>query len=39
MWYQIREEATQTIFEYIEVFCYRERIHSANDNLANARLE
>jgi len=32
--YQTREEATQAIFEYIEVFYNRERIHSANDYLS-----
>ena len=33
--YQTREEATQAIFEYIEVFYNRERIHSANDCLSS----
>jgi transposase InsO family protein len=32
--YQTREEAIQSIFEYIEVFYNRERIHSANDYLS-----
>ena len=32
--YHTREEATQAIFEYIEVFYNRERIHSANDYLS-----
>jgi transposase InsO family protein len=32
--YLTREEATQAIFEYIEVFYNRERIHSANDYLS-----
>jgi len=32
--YQTREEATQAIFEYIEIFYNRERIHSANDYLS-----
>ena len=32
--YQTREEATQAIFEYIEVFYNRDRIHSANDYLS-----
>ncbi len=32
--YQTREEATQAIFEYIEIFYNRERIHSANDFLS-----
>jgi transposase InsO family protein len=32
--YQTREEAAQAIFEYIEVFYSRERIHSANDYLS-----
>jgi len=32
--YQTREEATQAIFKYIEVFYNRERTHSANDYLS-----
>jgi len=32
--FQTREEAKQAIFEYIEVFYNRERIHSANDYLS-----
>ena len=32
--YLTREEATQAIFEYIEIFYNRERIHSANDYLS-----
>ena len=29
--YQTREEAIQDIFEYIEVFYNRQRLHSTND--------
>lgn len=32
--YRTREEARQAIFEYIEVFYNRERLHSANDYLS-----
>ena len=32
--YRTREEATKAIFEYIEVFYNRERIHSSNDYLS-----
>jgi len=32
--FNTREEAKQSIFEYIEVFYNRERIHSANDYLS-----
>ena len=32
--FQIREEAQQTIFEYIEVFYNRQRKHSNNRYLA-----
>lgn len=32
--YQTREEAKQAIFEYIEVFYNRERLHSANGYLS-----
>ncbi len=32
--YLTRDEATQAVFEYIEVFYNRERIHSANDYLS-----
>ena len=34
-----RNEATQAIFEYIEVFYNRERIHSANDYLSPVEYE
>ncbi len=29
--YQTREEAEQDIFEYIEIFYNRQRLHSTND--------
>jgi putative transposase len=32
--FKTREESKQAIFEYIEVFYNRERIHSANDYLS-----
>ena len=32
--FRTREEAKQAIFEYIEVFYNRERLHSANDYLS-----
>ena len=32
--FKTRKEAKQAIFEYIEVFYNRERIHSANDYLS-----
>lgn len=32
--YQTREEAKQSVFEYIEVFYNRERLHSSNDYLS-----
>jgi putative transposase len=32
--YQTRAEAKQDIFEYIEVFYNRERLHSANNYLS-----
>jgi putative transposase len=31
--YQSRDQARQAAFEYIEAFCNRERLHSANDHL------
>ena len=37
--FQTREKAKQTIFEYIEVFYNRKRIHSANDYLSPAEYE
>ncbi len=32
--YQTRDEAKQAVFEYIEVFYNRERLHSANGYLS-----
>lgn len=32
--YQTRDEAGQAVFEYIEVFYFRERFHSANGYLS-----
>ncbi len=32
--FRTRDEAKQVIFEYIEVFYNRERLHSANDYLS-----
>ena len=32
--YHTKKQAKQSIFEYIEVFYNRERMHSANDNLS-----
>ena len=32
--FQTKAEANQAIFEYIEVFYNRQKIHSANDNLS-----
>jgi len=37
--FKTRNEATQAIFEYIEVFYNRERIHSANDYLSPVEYE
>ena len=37
--FQSREEAKQIIFEYIEIFYNRKRIHSANDYLSPADYE
>jgi transposase InsO family protein len=37
--YQTREEAKQDIFEYIEVFYNRERIHSANNYMSPVNYE
>lgn len=37
--YKTREEAQQSIFEYIEVFYNQKRIHSANDYLSPAEYE
>lgn len=37
--YHTRKQAKQSIFEYIEVFYNRERIHSANKNLSPVEFE
>ena len=37
--YQTRAEAKQSVFEYIEVFYNRERLHSANDYLSPVNYE
>lgn len=37
--YHTKKQAKQSIFEYIEVFYNRERIHSANDNLSPVEFE
>ncbi|NOQ77575.1 MAG: IS3 family transposase, partial [Methylococcaceae bacterium] len=37
--FETRNEAKQAIFEYIEVFYNRERIHSANDYLSPVEYE
>jgi len=37
--FQTKAEANQAIFEYIEVFYNRQRIHSANDNLSPVAFE
>jgi transposase InsO family protein len=37
--FQTKAEANQAIFEYIEVFYNRQRIHSANDNLSPVEFE
>ena len=37
--YHTRKQATQSIFEYIEVFYNRERMHSANNNLSPVEFE
>ncbi|KIE05230.1 hypothetical protein NF27_DT00040 [Candidatus Jidaibacter acanthamoeba] len=37
--FKIKKKAKQTIFEYIEVFYYRIRIHSANDYLSPTKFE
>lgn len=37
--YHTREQAKQSIFEYIEVFYNRERMHSANNNLSPVEFE
>ena len=37
--FKSREEAKNVIFEYIEVFYNRVRIHSANDYLSPAEFE
>ena len=37
--FKTRNEAKQAIFEYIEVFYNRERIHSANDYLSPVEYE
>ncbi len=37
--FKTREEATQTIFKYIEVFYNRKRLHSANDYLSPMEFE
>jgi transposase InsO family protein len=37
--FKTRSEAKQAIFEYIEVFYNRERIHSANDSLSPVEYE
>ena len=39
VFFKTREEAKQAIFEYIEVFYNRNRIHSANDYLSPADFE
>ena len=37
--YATREEAKQAIFEYIEVFYNRQRLHSSNDYLSPEAFE
>jgi transposase InsO family protein len=37
--YHTKKQAKQSIFEYIEVFYNRERMHSANDNLSPVEFE
>jgi len=37
--FKTREEAKQAIFEYIEVFYNRERLHSSNDYMSPADYE
>ncbi len=37
--FKTREEANQTIFEYIEVFYNRKRLHSTNDYLSPSNYE
>ena len=37
--YRTRKQAKQSIFEYMEIFYNRKRIHSANNYLSLARLE
>lgn len=37
--YHTKRQAKQSIFEYIEVFYNRERMHSANNNLSPVEFE
>lgn len=37
--YHTKAQANQDIFEYIEVFYNRERLHSANNNLSPVEFE
>jgi transposase InsO family protein len=37
--YHTKKQAKQSIFEYIEIFYNRERMHSANDNLSPVEFE
>ncbi len=37
--FETRAEANQAIFEYIEVFYNRQRMHGANDNLSPVEFE
>ena len=37
--YHTKKQAKQSIFEYMEIFYNRERIHSANNYLSPARFE